>query len=253
MASTQTAPSSHICHQEMLQAWRNPWLAKGPGADYCQPALIYLGCKSALVKDYCPQYPLMFCNGASAISFILKTAEGAQASLWIKPWSLAPEKPVPWLGLTWADSTRHLLFLKRMRCAHICLDDDHTRITEARKAISWPAAETAFTPLVLGLSVRDKAWPGGSLTLPDEQSGHNSGELNEASGLSAVFHDGCSVFLCWLKFYFWTGYLSNTGGRELKILPVWLPAEGPKMHRHSWRHGDLEGLGFAYCFVTSTP
>lgn len=106
-----------------------------------------------------------------------------------------------------------------MRCVHIWLHGDHTRITEARKAISWPAAEIAFAPLVLGFSVRDEAWPGGSLTLPDEQSGHDSEELSEASGVYVVFH-GCSVSLCWLKFYLGTGYLSNTGSRELKIRPV---------------------------------
>lgn len=31
------------------------------------------------------------------------------------------------------------------------------------------------------------------LTLPDEQSGHDSEELNGASGVSAVFRDGCSA------------------------------------------------------------
>lgn len=54
---------------------------------------------------------------------------------------------------------------------------------------------------------------------PDDQSAHDSGELSEASGVSAVFQ-GCSVSLCWLRFYLGTGYLSNMGGRELKIQPV---------------------------------
>lgn len=47
--------------------------------------------------------------------------------------------------------------LNRLRCMHIWLDGEHTSSIEARKAISQPAAETAFTVLVLGLSVRDKA------------------------------------------------------------------------------------------------
>lgn len=66
---------------------------------------------------------------------------------------------------------------------------------ELLKLFNGQAAEIAFTPLVLGLSVRDEARPDGFFTLPDEQSGHHAEELNEASGVSAVFH-GCSVSFC---------------------------------------------------------
>lgn len=101
---------------------------------------------------------------------------------------------------------------------HIWLDGDATSSIEARDAVSRPAAEIAFTPLVLWLSVRDKVWPGGFLILPNERSGLDPEKLSEASGASAVFQ-GHSVSLCWLTFYLGTGYLSNMGGRKLKILP----------------------------------
>lgn len=38
-------------------------------------------------------------------------------------------------------------------------------------------------------------------------------------------------------------HLSIMSCTELKILSVWLPAEGPRTHRHSQRRGDPEGLG----------